>query len=336
MTRAAVGILLGLFAALLGCTGTIGTRLGADDGGAGDAAVAPGSEGGAPPDGAVAPTDAAPASDAARPDGAAPAPDGSPPADTAPGDTSPPPADGPPPPPGWQLVWAEEFDVPGLPDPATWVYEVGYVRNGEEQYYTEGRSENARVENGLLVIEGRKDNWNGHAITAASITTQGQQDFLYGRIEVRAKLPTGKGPWPAIWLLGTNITSVGWPTCGEVDIMENVGFQPTTIFGTVHTAAHNWSNGGARGGQLDVTAPWEGFYTYAVEWFADRIDFYVDDQMYFSYVPDGVDGSWPFDQPVYLLLNLAIGGSWGGQQGVDDSIFPALYYVDYVRYYQRT
>ena len=231
--------------------------------------------------------------------------------------------------PGWDLVWHDEFDGSGLPNAANWGYEVGYVRNNELQYYTENRLENARLENGNLVIEARNDSFDGHPITSASLTTQGKAAFRYGRIEVRAKIPTGNGTWPAIWTLGTNITDVGWPACGEIDIMENVGFMPTTIYGTVHMT------GGAHGGNVDIASPWTDFHVYAVEWYPDRIDFFVDDQKYFTHTNDGTTANWPFDADQYLILNLAIGGDWGGQQGVDMSLFPHLYSIDYVRVYRK-
>ncbi|HJZ84112.1 MAG TPA: glycoside hydrolase family 16 protein [Polyangia bacterium] len=270
----------------------------------------------------VMPSASPDASDAARPADAAPPADGAPHEDA-----------GPPPLPGWDLIWSDEFDGSGNPDPTKWGYEVGYLRNSELQYYTSGRLENARVENGHLVIEARRDFWQGHEITSASLTTQGKAAFRYGRIEVRAQIPTGNGTWPAVWTLGTNIDAVGWPTCGEIDIMENVGFMPTTIYGTVHRAAQN---GSGRGGSVDVTAPFRDYHRYAIEWFPDRIDFFVDDQKYFTYANDGGGvATWPFDADQYLLLNLAIGGSWGGQQGVDLSLFPHSYLIDYVRVYRH-
>jgi len=261
----------------------------------------------------------------ASPDAGSDAP---PPADTAaPQDTGPPPL------PGWDLIWHDEFEGSGSPDSTKWGYEVGYIRNNEMQYYTAGRLENARVENGNLVIEARRDNFEGHAITSASLTTQGKAAFRYGRIEVRAKLPTGNGTWPAIWTLGTNIDQVGWPACGEIDIMENVGFMPTRIYGTVHMGANG---GSGRGGSIDIASPWTDFHLYAVEWYADRIDFLVDDQKYFTYANDGGGvTTWPFDADQYLILNLAIGGAWGGQQGVDLTLFPHLYFIDYVRVYRK-
>lgn len=239
------------------------------------------------------------------------------------------------PPTGWKLVWFDEFDGTGLPDSTRWGYEVGYVRNNELQYYTQARLENARRENGQLIIEARKDGWQGHDITSASIVTKDRKSFLYGRIEVRAKLPTGKGTWPAFWMLGTDIGQVGWPACGEIDIMENVGFQPSTIHGTVHTPAYYSGSGGARGGSMQTSSPWLEYHLYAIEWFPDRIDFFVDSTKYFTFYNQGTSATWPFNKPHYLLLNLAIGGAWGGAQGVDLSLLPHRLYVDYVRVYER-
>ena len=236
----------------------------------------------------------------------------------------------------WRLVWQDEFDGSGLPDSTRWGYEVGYVRNNESQYYAQGRLENARRENGQLILEARRDNWNGHAITSASLVTKGKKSFLYGRIEARAKLPTGKGTWPAIWMLGADIDQVGWPACGEIDIMEYVGFAPTTIHGTVHTPFYyHGSAAGPRGGNTQASSPWLDYHLYAIEWFPDRIDFFVDSVKYFTFSNEGTSAKWPFNKAHYLLLNLAIGGSWGGQQGVDLSLFPHRVYVDYVRVYER-
>lgn len=239
----------------------------------------------------------------------------------------------------WELVWADEFDYTGLPDPQKWGYEVGFIRNDELQYYTEKRTENARVENGTLIIEARKD---GDAVpgaiygyTSASLHTKDTARWTYGRFEVRAKLPRGRGTWPAIWLLGANIDEVGWPQCGEIDIMEHVGFEPGRIYGTVHTQAYNHVKGTAKGSSFLVPRPDEDFHIYAIEWFEERIDFFVDDHKYFTFENEhaGID-TWPYDAPHYLILNLAIGGSWGGRRGVDDSIFPQPYYIDYVRVYR--
>ena len=252
----------------------------------------------------------------------------------------------------WKLVWADEFDKPGAPDPAKWTNEVGFVRNRELQYYTRRRPENARVENGVLVIEARREKFANPSYqpgaqgsprrsrefaeyTSASLTTRGLPSWLHGRVEVRAKIPRGRGMWPAIWMLGAN-RNAGWPACGEIDIMEFVGFDPNTIHGTVHTAKYNHLKKTQRGSTVRVQAPYEDFHVYAIEWSADKIDFFVDDKQYFSF-PNEKTGreAWPFDQPQYLILNSAVGGDWGGAKGIDPDIFPQPYLIDYVRIYQK-
>ena len=246
--------------------------------------------------------------------------------------TAPPPASGPA---VWSLVFSDEFDAAGSLDPAKWGYETGYIRNSEKQYYTT-RAENVRAEGGNLVIEARKENYQGFGYTSASINTLGKFEFTYGRVEVRAKIPTGKGTWPAIWTLGTNRAQVGWPTCGEIDIMENVGFDPLRIHGSIHTAAYNHTIGTQKTAIVSLANPWEDFHVYAMEWFADHLDVFVDGQKYFTFQNEGTGArAWPFDRAQYLLINLAIGGSWGGQQGIDDGRLPQPYLVDYVRIYQQ-
>jgi beta-glucanase (GH16 family) len=251
---------------------------------------------------------------------------------------------------GWRLVWSDEFDRPGLPDPAKWTYEKGFVRNREAQYYTVSRPENARVENGVLVIEGRKEAYTAPdgktaQYTSASVTTEGRFDLTYGRVEVRARLPRGRGMWPAIWMLGTNIRTIGWPRCGEIDIMEFVGHEPEKVFATVHwfdpekTDKKTGKKGGTAslGGNLPGQAPSDGFHLYAAEWSADRMDFSYDGNTYFSYPLEkaGAGEANPFRKPHYLIMNLAVGGSWGGQKGIDDMVFPQRYEIDYVRFYQK-
>ena len=234
----------------------------------------------------------------------------------------------------WELVWEDNFDNDGLPNSEIWSYEEGFIRNNEAQYYTKDRLENARVEGGSLVIEARKDNWEGNSITSASINTSGKKSMLYGRIEVKAKLPTGIGTWPAIWMLGENINEVDWPACGEIDIMENVGYDPDTIHANIHTKAYNHMIGTNKGNRIGVEKPFETFNVYAVNWYKDHMDFFVNDSLYFSFKNEGTGNDvWPFDKPHYLLINLAIGGGWGGNKGVDDNIFPQKYYVDYVKVY---
>ena len=235
----------------------------------------------------------------------------------------------------WILVWEDNFNKAGLPDSKIWSYEVGYIRNKEAQYYTEQRKENARVEDGNLVIEARMDNWENHKITSASLHTYGKESMLFGRIEVRAKLPSGRGTWPAIWMLGENIKQIGWPACGEIDIMENVGYEPDVIHANIHTKAYNHVKGNGKGNKITIEKPFNDFHVYALEWFEDHMDFYVDENLYFTYKNEGTgNDAWPFDKPQYLILNLAIGGAWGGQKGVDEAIFPQKYYIDYVRVYK--
>jgi beta-glucanase (GH16 family) len=236
--------------------------------------------------------------------------------------------------PGWKLVWADEFDVPGLPDPKKWAYEEGKVRNNEAQYYTRARTENCRIEGGMLVIEARKEHFTGPRgsgeYTSASIETRGLASWQYGRIEMRAKLPQGRGQWPAFWAMGVKGR---WPACGEIDIMEFVGHTPDKVHGTLH-----WSGDGKhrqKGGTLAASKPWEDFHVYAVEWSAERMDFYFDETKFNSIDLAMADdnGSNAFRQPHYIKLNLALGGSWGGK--IDDTALPQRFIIDYVRIYQR-
>lgn len=236
---------------------------------------------------------------------------------------------------GWRLVWSDEFNAEGQPDPTRWGYEEGFIRNREKQFYTRARKENARIENGMLVIEARREDYKGAGYTSASLNTQGRMERVGGRFEIRAKLPTGRGTWPAIWMLGANMKEVGWPACGEIDIMENVGFEPDVIHANIHTSAYNHVKRTHKGNRIYVQKPHESFHVYAVEWRSDRLDFFVDGRKYFTFEKeDGGRDVWPFDQPHYLLLNLAIGGEWGGQKGIDDTIFPQRYFIDYVRVYE--
>ncbi|MDX2444928.1 MAG: glycoside hydrolase family 16 protein [Bacteroidales bacterium] len=236
----------------------------------------------------------------------------------------------------FELVWSDEFNYEGLPDYNKWNHEVGFIRNKEAQYYTEKRVKNAEVKDGKLHIRGIKEKYKGADYTSASLNTKGKHNFTYGRIEVKAKIPHGIGVWPAIWTLGTNIKDLGWPVCGEIDILEFVGYDPTHIHANIHTRKYNHMNGNNIGSKLVVKKPWEDFHVYAIEWYPDHIDFFFDDIKYFSCSDpgEGVD-AWPFkDAAQYLLINLAIGGSWGGEQGIDDSIFPQEFIFEYVRIYE--
>lgn len=234
-----------------------------------------------------------------------------------------------------ELVWFDEFDYTGLPDTSKWDYEVGKIRNNEAQYYTDARLKNARVEDGKLIIEAHREGYKGSAYTSASINTLNKKHFLYGRVEVKAKVPVGRGTWPAIWMLGINRDELGWPSCGEIDILEHVGYDSMKIHANIHTKAYNHVKNTNKGNTITVEKPWEDFHVYAMEWNKDKLDFFVDDKKYFTFNNDGKgnNDTWPFNKPHYLLINLAIGGSWGGKEGIDDQPFPHKYIIDYVKYY---
>lgn len=236
----------------------------------------------------------------------------------------------------YQLVWSDEFNYTGLPDSSKWNYEVGGHGwgNQELQYYTEKVAENARVENGLLLIEARKENKEGMKYTSARLVTKGKGEWQYGKIEVKAKLPAGRGTWPAIWMLGAT-TPLNWPDDGEIDIMEHVGFDEGTIHGSVHCKKYYHSIGTQKTATVKVPDCTENFHVYAVEWSADSVKVSIDDNTYFRFANErsGYD-AWPFDNKMFLLLNVAVGG-WGGQKGIDDSIFPKRMEIDYVRVYQK-
>lgn len=244
----------------------------------------------------------------------------------------------------WQLVWADEFDYTGLPNPAKWSYDVGGHGwgNKELQYYTARRKENARVENGSLVIEARRENWQNREYTSARLVSRANGDWTYGRFEVRAKLPAGKGVWPAIWMLPTVPAYGGWPNSGEIDIMEQVGFEPQMVHASVHTKAYHHSIGTHKTAKTTVPTGTTKFNVYAVEWTHEEIRGYVNDQHYFTFKNERRINSsadykqWPFDQPFHLLLNIAVGGTWGGARGVDQTIWPQRMEIDYVRVYQLT
>ena len=242
----------------------------------------------------------------------------------------------------WSLVWADEFDGAGLPDTTKWAYDVGGHGwgNNELQYYTERRPENARVEDGHLAITARKDTWDGNDYTSARLVSK--VDWTYGRFEARAQLPSGRGTWPAIWMLPTNDTYGPdyWPDNGEIDIMEHVGYAPDTVHATVHTEAYNHTRGTQRGEAVHVPDARSAFNVYAVEWTPDAIRGFVNDRHYFTFPnerrtdPDASWPEWPFDHPFHFVLNIAVGGNWGGAEGVDPSIWPQTMRIDYVRVYR--
>lgn len=233
----------------------------------------------------------------------------------------------------YRLAWSEEFDQPAL-NTETWNFEEGFSWNNEKQFYT-GREKNLRVENGLLVIEAHRERFENARYTSARINTLGKQQFRYGRIEVRAKLPEGAGTWPAIWMLGTNHITDGYPACGEIDIMEFVGKNPGEIHGSLHYPETDNVKMNSVTESFRLPASERGFHTYAIEWDGAKISFFVDDMEYQVFRLD--DANRPgraniYRKPFYLVLNLALGGKWAGK--IDKKIFPARFYVDYVRYYQ--
>jgi licheninase len=247
-----------------------------------------------------------------------------------------------PPPSSWSLVWADEFDGTGLPDTDRWTYDVGGHGwgNNELQYYTERRPENARVEDGHLVITARQEGWEGNAYTSARLVSEA--DWTYGRFEARAQLPSGRGTWPAVWMLPTYDTYGAdyWPDNGEIDIMEHVGYAPDTVHATVHTEAYNHMRGTQRGEAIHVPDARSAFNVYAVEWTPDSIRGFVNDRPYFTFPNERRTDSdadwreWPFDRPFHFILNIAVGGSWGGAEGIDPSIWPQELRIDYVRVYR--
>lgn len=235
-------------------------------------------------------------------------------------------------------VWAEEFERAGLPDPARWSYDVGGEGwgNQEQQFYTGARAQNARVEEGRLIIEARREDWQGHRFTSARLVSKGKGDWTYGRIEVRAKLPEGRGAWPAIWMLPTTTRPLRWPDEGEIDIMEYVGFDPGVVHASVHTKRYHHSIGTQKTGRATVPDAATTFHDYAVEWTPAAIRWFVDGREYFRFdkEPGGAE-VWPFDAPFHLVINVAVGGTWGGQRGIDESALPFRLEVEHVRVYEH-
>ncbi|MCX6997297.1 MAG: glycoside hydrolase family 16 protein [Kiritimatiellaeota bacterium] len=247
----------------------------------------------------------------------------------------------------WQLVWGDEFNYTGLPDPKKWDYEEGFVRNNEPQWYTRGRLENARVEHGTLIIAARQEPFKNPSFqpgatrpgkpqraaadyTSASLITQHRASWQYGRLELRAKLPQGLDTWPAFWTLGINHQTAGWPACGEIDIMEYWARRPHEMTATVH-----WRRDGKHQqdhGKLEVPESLGEFHVYALEWNAERMDFFCDGKKYHTVPLAKLDdqGDNAFRKPHYILLNLALEGR--GRK-IDGAALPQQFIVDYVRVY---
>lgn len=241
----------------------------------------------------------------------------------------------------WKLVWSDEFNYNGLPDSSKWTYETGGHGwgNHEKQYYIEKSLENSIVKDGILRIIALKKDYENSNYTSAKLTTYTKFSIEYGKIEVRAKLPKGKGNWPAIWMLPESIkkNEEGWPLSGEIDIMEHVGKDPNMVHTSLHSALYNHVKGTQVTHFERLKDVFDSFHKYAIEWSKEFIKFYIDDKLFYESFK-GEDGrvttneGWPFDKPYYLILNLAIGGDWGGE--IDESIFPNEMQIDFVRIYK--
>ena len=238
-------------------------------------------------------------------------------------------------PPGWVLDWHDEFDGRTL-DRTTWVPETGGNGwgNQELQFYTD-RPDNVRVDGGNLVIEARKEDRGGRHYTSARIKTAGKVERTYGRYEARIKIPRGQGIWPAFWMLGADIGQAGWPRCGEIDIMENIGREPDLVHGTLHGPGYSGAKAIGKPQRLDKGTYADDYHVYAVEWEPRAIRWYRDGILYHTARPDAVSGDWVFEHPFFLILNLAVGGAWPGNPGATTA-FPQQMLVDYVRVYKRS
>jgi beta-glucanase (GH16 family) len=233
----------------------------------------------------------------------------------------------------WEMVWQDEFNGNAL-DSSNWSHSTGGdgFGNQELQYYTPGN--NLLVKDGVLRIIAFKENRGSNPYTSAKIQTQHKQAFQYGKIEARLKLPRGRGTWPAFWMMPQQNNP--WPGCGEIDVMEHVGHREGYVHGTVHTESYNHLYNTQRGSNKLVADACDVFHIYSVEWNADSITWRIDEQPFFTFVNEGTGvNAWPFNKPFYLILNLAIGGTWGGAQGVDNTIFPVDYQIDWVRVWKK-
>lgn len=238
----------------------------------------------------------------------------------------------------YQLVWSDEFSTNGLPDLSKWSFDIGGGGwgNNEAQYYTGSRLKNAEVKDGYLYINAIKEDFEGKKYTSARLVTKAKGDWLYGKFEIRAKLPEGKGMWPAIWMLPTDWEYGGWPVSGEIDIMENLGYIPYFIAATVQTQAYNFIKSSYKQNIIAIFDCYTGFHTYSLEWDSNELRIYADSKLYHTFKNEGTGIEvWPFDKRFHLLLNVAVGGTFGGAQGIDDSIFPQSMVIDYVRVYQK-
>jgi beta-glucanase (GH16 family) len=236
----------------------------------------------------------------------------------------------------WKLAWHDEFDGPmAEPDATRWVRETGGGGwgNDELEFYT-ARTENARVTGGHLVIEARRESFGNREYTSARLKTEGLGAWRYGRVEARIRIPRGQGLWPAFWMLGDQCERVGWPACGEIDIMENIGREGARVHGTVHGPGYSGAHGVSAAYDLKKGAFADEYHVYAVEWEAAAIRWYVDGAHYATVTPQDLSGPWVFDHPFFIILNVAVGGGWPGSPD-STTVFPQQMLVDYVRVYQK-
>ena len=235
-----------------------------------------------------------------------------------------------------ELVMQDEFNTDGVLDNTIWSYDIGRGTNGwgnnELQYYTD-RPENLTVQNGMLIITARKESYEGASYTSARIVTKAKFEQKYGRFEARIRLPWGQGMWPAFWLLGNNIDDVSWPNCGEIDVMEYRGQNPTEILGTLHGPGYSGANSISKSYVLQNDRFDTGFHVFGIEWGPDYINFYVDDVLYNQLTPSDVTGEWVYNHPFYILINLAVGGDFVGAPS-SSTVFPQTMLIDYVRVYK--
>lgn len=234
------------------------------------------------------------------------------------------------------LVWQDEFNSNGAPNAALWNYNIGTGSNGwgnnELQYYTD-RPQNIVMQNGALKITAIKEPYFGAAYTSARILTKGKFDKKFGRLEARIKMPYGKGLWPAFWLLGSNSDTETWPQCGEIDVMEYLGSNPTTIFGTLHGPGYSGGAAVSKNFTLANNRFDNDFHIFGIEWGENYINFYVDDVLYNQITPAKVPGEWVFNKPFYIILNMAVGGNYPGSPN-NETVFPQSMLIDYVRVYE--
>ena len=239
---------------------------------------------------------------------------------------------------GYQLVWSDEFNYTGLPDASKWSYDIGGSGwgNNEAQYYTGSSLKNSEVKGGFLYINAIKEDFEGKKYTSARLVTRTKGDWTYGRVEVKAKLPDGIGMWPAIWMLPTDWVYGGWPASGEIDIMENLGYIPYFISATVQTKSYNILTNSQKQAITGVSDCYAQFHKYILEWESTELRIYVDSKLYHTFKNEGNGFEvWPFDKQFHLIMNVAVGGTYGGAQGIDDNIFPRSMVIDYVRVYQK-